>query len=179
MRNEIRHLVPSVVNGIPISHTVCLTCVDGKIKAQWSGKATFDCYVCGANTAERSKRWSSVFTDKITGNPVERLELGPSMCHMEVRALEWCIDASTHRDIKSRKIPEGQEHLVDDRLAELQEEAEARMDNLKLSKMASGSHQVKLFLHCCFGAVAYQPPASASAFPPRLFQLQLHLSCQC
>ena len=111
-----------------------------------------------------------MFVSKIKGNPEDKLALGPSTCHMLQRALEWCITACTHRDIETRKDPDSalEQDMVADRLKELQDEAEARMDNLKISKMASGSNQVimLLLIHLVhfLCAVAYQSPALA--FPP-------------
>ena len=116
--DEIDRLLPSFVHGVFVTHEVEPTLVDGKLKTQWSEKATTDCYICGANTAERSKRFSRVFTN----NPEDRLALGPSPCHMLVRALEWCIVACTHRDIETRKEPEHllEQECVENRLKELQ-----------------------------------------------------------
>ena len=163
----MNRLIPSFVKDVFIYHEVEHTCVDGKVKATWTESATSVCYICGANSEERAKRFSPMFVSKIKGNPEDKLALGPSTCHMLQRALEWCITACTHRDIETRKEPDTavEQEMVADRLKELQDEAEARMGNLKISKMASGSNQVTMLLliHLVhsFCAVAYQSPTSA------------------
>ena len=101
MVDEVNGLVPTSINGITIHHVAYPCECDGKLKCHWCDVSTNHCWICGANEVQRKLRFHKMFTDDET-NPEDRLAMGPSPCHMEMRALEWCIVASTHQDFKSR-----------------------------------------------------------------------------
>ena len=67
--------------------------------------------------------------------------MGPGPVHIQMRALEWCIVASTHQDFESRSEKHPLFELYQPgRLKALQEEAYVRMNKLRLS-MCSGGNQ--------------------------------------
>ena len=111
-------MVPTLIDDLMIDFGLNASCMDGKAKSFWTDTSTNDCYICGANVVERSKRFSKKFLNM----PVDRLSMGPGQVHTEMRALEWCIISSTHQDIKTRSCPDEhlQAHLVEARLKALQ-----------------------------------------------------------
>ena len=127
-------MVPAILNDVSIDFGLFPTRLDGKGKSFWSDTATTDCHICGANLVERGKRFSKKFLNM----PVDRLAMGPGQVHTEMRALEWCIIASTHQDIKTRSDDHPQAYLVESRLNALQDEAFERI-GVRLSKCSGGN----------------------------------------
>ena len=94
--SELKDLVPVVIDGIPITIVALCTCVDGKLKAQWSNCPMTHCYVCEAGPLELKLEFHELFLR----NPIDRIWFGVSPLHALERSFGWLLKGCCYRDFE-------------------------------------------------------------------------------
>ena len=94
---EIAALVPVIIEGIEIKLDVLPMSCDGKLKSQWSDVCMSSCFTCGATKDELGEKW----LPKFALNPIDRIQLGPSLLHALLRSFGWLCKGCTYRELKA------------------------------------------------------------------------------